>query len=325
MADMENGTLAGILNNLRTAAVQFGDRFSDPARIRPELVALLGELGINDPQGDVSRAMETAAATWAGITDPLKALNFNFLDPVAAVDGLAKLAGTITDKLAQLAQLPASTLAALSARGNAIQQVLPKRLLGYLVFELLTHTHRKIAGAFLLLGVLRRPFTPANGNPIFVNAHVRVFDVKQLVRVFTHPREALLEALQWGTDDFDSQTVIDGVSLLIGLVDPNGVVLGPVDDRFPPANEAAFVGRSEAELGALKVPSARRTLKVPSAITSSLVGLHRDGLGLMAPNPVHIDASLGGLHLPGLGPGKVLALSAGTPPATADPRVRLLP
>lgn len=325
MADVQNSTLGTALQNLRDAAVRFGERFSDPVRVQPELVKLLAELGIADPDQEVSNAMKDAASSWAGITDPLKALNFNFLDPLAAAKGLANLGSTIADKLARLGELPASTLAALGARANDIKTVLPERLVGYLVFEFITHTHKKIAGAFLLLGVLRRPFKPAGGNPSFVDAQVRVFDVSQLIKVLTHPREALLDALKWGGDDFDSQTVVDGLALLLGLLGDAGLVLGPEIDNFPPAGEAPFVGRSVAELTALSVPSARRTLRIPGSITLSLVGLHRDGLGLMAPNPINLTGGVGAMHLPDLGPGKVLALSAGQPAATADPRVRLLP
>jgi hypothetical protein len=105
--------------------------------------------------------------------------------------------------------------------------------------------------------------------------------------------------------------------------------LGPDDDTFPPASEAPFVGRTAAELAALPVASARRTATVPSPgvgpITLSVVGLHRDGLGLLVPNPVNLSGGVGALKLPALPPGQILAISAGSPPATGDPRVRRLP
>jgi len=325
MADTKSGTLATILENLRDAAVRFGTRFSVPAQLHDELIALLADLGIAKPETDVLKAMEDAAATWADITDPLKDLKFNVLDPIAAARGLAEQAGIISDKLEALGALPASTLAALGDRAGAIQAALPERLVGYLMYEFITQAHPKIGGAFMLLGVLRRPFTLANGNPAFVSAPVRVFDMQQLVKVLTNPREALLDALKWGSDDFDAQTVIDGLSLLIGIVDQTRTVLGPDHETFSTADEANFVGRSAAELQALQVPSPRRTLQLPLSNILSLVGLHRDGLGLLALAPVHFTGSIGGLHLPDLGNGRVLALSAGTPPATADPRVRLLP
>jgi hypothetical protein len=149
-----------------------------------------------------------------------------------------------------------------------------------------------------------------------------------MIKVVTHPREAILEALKWGTDDFDSQTVVDGVSLLLGLLSDAGLVLGPEVDAFPAAEEAAFVGRSAAELGALRQTSARRTLQAPSPlgnVTIALVGLHREGLGLMVTNPVSLSGGVGSLNLPKPPPGAIFTVSAGAPPASADPRVRLLP
>ena len=331
MAGGDKSTLQGILENLRDAAVHFGERFANPAQIQPELIKLLAELGIDDPLPGraVSNAMKDAAGAWATIANQLKGLNFNLLDPVAAVQGLVTIGRTIEQQLTKLGQLPASTAAALGASAADIARVLPERLLGYIVFEFVTQSHRKIGGAFLLLGILRREFKPKGASLALIDAQVRVFDVAQMVKVITHPREAILEALKWGHDDFDSQTVVDGVSLLLGLLADAGLVLGPEVDSFPPVDEAAFVGRSAAELAALRLPSARRTLEVPAPgggkVTVSLVGLHREGLGLMVPNPVNLSGGVGSLNLPALPPGLILALSAGAPPPTADPRVRVLP
>lgn len=324
-------TLESILRNVRDAAVHFGERFANPAQAPAELTKLLAELGIDDPLPGraVSNAMKDAAASWVTITDQLKGLNFNFLDPVAATQGLVTIGKTIEQQFIKLGQLPASTAAALGASATDIVRVLPERLLGYIVYEFVTQSHKKIGGAFLLLGILRREFKPKGASLALIDAHVRVFDIEQMIKVITQPREAILQALKWGQDDFDSQTVIDGVSLLLGLLADAGLVLGPEVDTFPAADESPFVGRGAAELGALPVQSARRTLEVPGPgggkTTLSLVGLHRDGLGLMLPNPVNLSGGVGALNLPALGPGVILTLSAGDPAPTADPRVRLLP
>lgn len=330
MADAGKSTLQSILENLRDAAVGFGDRFSNPAQIQPELIKLLADLGIDDPLPGraVSNAMRDAATAWAVIANQLKALNFNFLDPVAAVRGLATIGQTIQQQLEAMGRLPASTAAALGAGAADVARVLPERLLHYIVFEFVTRSHKKIAGAFLLLGILRREFKPRGASLALIDANVRVFDLAQMIKVITHPREAILDALKWGTDDFDSQTVVDGVSLLLGLLADAGVALGPEVDAFPAALESAFVGRSTAELSSLRQVSARRTLTAPSPlgnVTISLVGLHRDGLGLMLSNPVTLSGGLGSLSIPKPPPGAIFAISAGTPPATADPRVRFLP
>jgi hypothetical protein len=330
LADAGRSTLQCILENLRDAAVGFGERFTNPANIQPELTRLLAELGIDDPLPGraVSNAMRDAATAWATIANQLKGLNFNFLDPVSAVQGLVTIGRTIQQQLEAMGRLPASTAAALGASSADIARVLPERLLHYIVFEFVTKSHRKIGGAFLLLGILRRELKPRGASIALIDANIRVFDVGQMIKVVTHPREAILEALKWGTDDFDSQTVVDGVSLLLGLLSDAGLVLGPEVDAFPAAEEAAFVGRSAAELGALRQTSARRTLQAPSPlgnVTIALVGLHREGLGLMVTNPVSLSGGVGSLILPKPPPGAIFTVSAGAPPASADPRVRLLP
>ena len=330
MANAGKSTLQSILENLRDAAVGFGERFANPANIQPELTRLLADLGIDDPLPGraVSNAMRDAATAWATIGSQLKGLNFNFLDPVSAVQGLVTIGRTIQQQLKAMGRLPASTAAALGASAADIARVLPERLLHYIVFEFVTKSHRKIGGAFLLLGILRREFRPRGASLALIDANVRVFDIGQMIKVVTHPREAILEALKWGSDDFDSQTVVDGVSLLFGLLADAGVVLGPEVDAFPAAEEAGFVGRTAAELGALRQVSARRTLQAPSPlgnVTISLVGLHREGLGLMVSNPVNLSGGVGSLNLPKPPPGAIFAVSAGVPPASADPRVRLLP
>jgi hypothetical protein len=330
VADAGESTLQSILQNLRNAAVSFGERFASPAQVQPELIKLLADLGIADPTPGraVSGAMKDAATAWATIANQLKGLNFNFLDPAAAVRGLVTIGATIQQQIEAMGRLPASTAAALGASAADIAQVLPERLLGYIVFEFVTKSHPKIGGAFLLLGVLRREFKPRGASLALVDAQIRIFDIAQLVKVVTRPREAILEALKWGSDDFDSQTVVDGVSLLLGLLADAGLTLGPEADSLPPTLESAFVSRPAAELAGLRQSSARRTLKAPSplgSVTISLVGLHRDGLGLMVDNPLTLNGGVGSLNLPKPPPGLIFAISAGSPPATADPRVRLLP
>ena len=330
LADAGKSTLQSILENLRDAVVGFGERFANPANIQSELTKLLADLGIDDPLPGraVSNSMRDAATAWATIANQLKGMNFNFLDPVAAVNGLVTIGQTIQQQLEAMGRVPASTTAALGASAADIARVLPERLLHYIVFEFVTKSHKKIGGAFLLLGILRREFKPKGASLALIDANVRVFDVAQMVKVITHPREAILEALKWGTDEFDSQTVVDGVSLLFGLLADVGVVLGPEVDAFPAALEATFVGRSTAELSGLRPLSARRTLTAPSPlgnVTISLVGLHRDGLGLMLSNPVNLSGGVGSLNIPKPPPGVIFAVSAGAPPPTADPRVRFLP
>jgi len=330
VADAGKSTLQSILENLRDAAVDFGDRFSRPAQIQPELIKLLADLGIDDPLPGraVSNAMRDAAAAWATIANQLKGLNFNFLDPVAAVRGLVTIGQTIQQQLEAMGRLPASTAAALGASAADIARVLPERLLHYIVFEFVTKSHKKIGGAFLLLGILRREFKSRGASLALIDANVRVFDIGQLVKVVTDPRKAILEVLRWGSDDFDSQTVVDGVSLLLGLLADAGLTLGPEVDAFPAALESTFVGRPEAELSDPRQVSARRTLQVPSPlgqVTIALVGLHRDGLGLMLTNPVNLSGGVGSLNIPKPPSGLIFAISAGVPPDTADPRVRVLP
>jgi len=330
VADTGKSTLQSILENLRDAAVGFGERFANPANIQSELTNLLADLGIDDPLPGraVSNAMRDAATAWATIANQMKGLSFNFLDPVAAVHGLITIGQTIQQQLEAMGRLPASTAAALGASAADIARVLPERLLHYIVFEFVTKSHKKIGGTFLLLGILRREFKPKGASLALIDANVRVFDMAQMVKVVTHPREAILEALKWGSDDFDSQTVVDGVSLLLGLLADAGVVLGPEVDVFPSALESSFVSRPAAELGSLRQTSARRTLQAPSPlgnVTISLVGLHRDGLGLMLSNPVNLTGGVGSLNIPKPPPGAIFAISAGAPPPTADPRVRLLP
>lgn len=328
MADAGKSTLQGILENLRDAAVGFGERFANPANIQLELIKLLADLGIDDPLPGraVSNAMGDAATSWATIANQLKGLSFNFLDPVAAVQGLITIGRTIEQQLEAMARLPASTVAALGASASDIAGVLPERLLHYIVFEFVTKSHKKIGGAFLLLGILRREFKPKGASRALIDANVRVFDVRQMIKVITHPREAILEALKWGSDDFDSQTVVDGVSLLLGLLADAGVVLGPEVDTFPAELESTFVGRSTIELGGLRQLSARRTVRAPPGnVKISLVGLHRDGLGLMLDNPVNVNGGVGSLNLPKPPPGAIFAISSGVPPPTGDPRVRVLP
>ena len=67
MADSGKSTLQSILENLRDAAVHFGERFANPAHVQPELIKLLAEPGIDDPLPGraVSNAMKDAVAALA--------------------------------------------------------------------------------------------------------------------------------------------------------------------------------------------------------------------------------------------------------------------
>lgn len=312
MAGDGKSTLQTILENTRDAGVAFGRRFTPPAgHIRTELGTLLGELGIADPQRSVTDALEATAAGWHDLADTLSGVSLNFADPAKTLRELTAKAKTIEDAIDKMVEAPQDAVAGLGASASAIKGAFAERLLNYIVYEFITSTHPKIGGAFLLLGVLRREFRAAGGNPALVDAEVRVFDLAQFVRAATNPRESFLTVMRWGTNDFLARPVVDGMALLLGTVAQRG----PAEDALPLAEEATFV-----PVDAGVRPSARRTVTLPGG-TIAFVGLHKHGVGLIAPNPV----SVGGNLLPTLPPNAVFAVTPGAVPATSDPTVDVLP
>jgi len=306
-------TLQSIVENTRDAAVTFGRRFSPPANIRPELIKLLAELGINDPAHSVSDALAEAAAGWKSIADSLSAISLDFTDPPAILAGLQDRAEQIEQGIDDILHAPDTALDGLGASGAAIKREFPKRLLDYIAYEFVTKSHEKIGGAFLLLGILRRELKLAGGNTAFVDAAIRVLDFEQFIHVLTHPREAFLTVMRWGTNDFLARPVVDGMVLLLGTVP--ATTRGPEDDTWPVTQESGFVPVD----GGVQ-PSARRTLIVPGG-TLSFVGLHKHGVGLQVPNPV----AFGGNLLPALPASQLFALTPGPVPATDDPEIVIKP
>jgi hypothetical protein len=309
----EKFTVAALVSNVRDAAVAFGHRFTPPSNIAPELKKLLAELGINDPGHSVSTALASAAASWKSIADSLSGMTFDFTNPATIEQELNDRATKVTDALDKIKKAPETALDGLGASGAAIKAVFAPRLIDYIVYEFITKSHAKIGGVFLLLGVLRREFKSAGGNPAFVDAEIRVFDLPQLIKAITHPRETFLTIMRWGTNDFLARPVVDGITLLLGTV---AGARGPDDDEWPLLDEKDFV---TVDPGVK--PSARRTLTVPGS-TLSFVGLHRHGLGLHATNPVQFGGNLIPASLPA---SKVIAIVPGPVPATDSPEVKLLP
>ena len=319
MAD--KSTLLSIVESMRDAGVQFGKRFAPPAAsVLTEVRALLHELGINDPGQSVSTALATAASTWHTIADTLSGIDLNFTNPASVLALLSGKANDVRRSIQALLDAPGTALDGLGASGTAIKQVLPTRLLNYIIYEFIVSTHPKIGGAFLLLGVLRREFTPAGGNTALVDAEIRVFDLGQFVKALTHPRESFLTVMRWGTDDFLARPMVDGISLLLSTLP--GTARGPENDEWPLADEGKFTGPPAAGLR----PSARRTLTVPmplpaGAVTLSFVGLHKRGLGVLVPNPVNFKGNI----LPATAAAAIFAVTPGATPASDPPRVTVLP
>ena len=190
----------------------------------------------------------------------------------------------------------------------------PERLLHYIIYEFITRSHEKIGGAFLLLGVLRREVKDMGGNTAFLgDAEIRVFDLAQLIRALTNPRESFLTVMRWGTNDFLARPVVDGMVLLLGSIP--GTTRGVVDDTMTLAEEESLIGRPDDNVRA----SARRTL-TKEGITLSFVGLHRHGMGLKVPSPV----SFGGPMLPQLPVDGLLCVVPGAVPATDAPGVEIV-
>ena len=316
MAADGKSTLVTIVENVRDAGILFGRRFAPPADIPTALKKLLADLGIADPQGSVSNELASAAAAWRDLANSLSGVSLDFVDPAQTIAKLSAQAGAIQRDIAQIIQAPQDALARLGASANAIRAVFPERLLHYIVYEFITSTHPKIGGTFLLLGVLRREVKSAGGNPAFIdNAAIRVFDLAQLIRAITHPRESFLTVMRWGTNDFLARPIVDGMTLLLGTIP--GTTRGREDDEFPIVEERLFVPDMDAT-----VPSARRTLDVPLG-TLSLVGLHKRGIGLAVPNPLQIGGNL--IPAPPIPAVQIFALTPGAVPATDDPRFEILP
>jgi hypothetical protein len=319
-------TLQTIVGNLRDAAVSFVAPYRNPGTRASALRSLVRELGIADPQDVVSTALASAVDTWANIADQLSGVNLDLLNPAGVLADLQNKGRAVTDGIERIQKTAADSVGTLTGIGTAVATVLPQRLLDCLIFEFLTKSHEKIAGIFLLFGILRREFTPAGGNPAFVDADLRVFDLAQLVEVLTHPREAILKALRWGTNEFNARPAVDGLVLLLGTIPASGVARGPEGDTFPLSggqySEDQFV-----TVDAGVKPSARRTLNVPGlpggVTTLEFVGLHRHGLGLLVRNPVSLSGGFGALEVPQLPDSQIFALTP-RPDSARDPEFKTL-
>jgi hypothetical protein len=332
VADTGKSTLQTILENIRDAGVSFGKRFTPPpANVLAEVRKLLAELGIDDPGGSVSSALESVAANWKSIADSLSAISLDFTDPAAVIAGIGKKSEDIKEAFEGILKAPETALSGLGASGAALRAVFPERLLHYIVYDFITKSHEKVGGVFLLLGVLRREVKSAAGNPALIdNAEIRVFDLPQLIHALTHPREAFLRVLKWGKDDFNARPLVDGMVLLLGTLRAAfpGISIGPDDDTFPLSEESPFVKRNLTAEG-LK-PSARHSISnVPSVAGGttalSFVGLHKHGLGLQVPNPVNLTGKFGSLELPKLPPSELFAFTPGNIPETDPPSFKVLP
>jgi hypothetical protein len=307
-------TLQSILINIRKAAVDF----VAPFRTAPvsALTNLLAQLGIADPGGPIRTNLDNAVQNWKTVADSLSGLNLNLIDPAQALKDLKDKANKVQQGIDSILNAPAAAWDGLSPFAGVVKSELPKRLLSYIVYEFLTRSHPKIGGVFLLFGVLRKEFTPAL-NAAFIEAEIRVFDLAQLIRVFTNPKQAMMTALHWGQDDFVDRPVVDGMVTLIDLL-PN-TSAGAEGEEFDKARENTFVNRG-AELNPLR-PSALRSL-TPSVgpVTSKLefVGLHKRGVGVLINNPAGF--SITGLQIPNIS-GAIFAL---VPGPGGDPKVEIL-
>jgi hypothetical protein len=316
MADQSS--LASILRNLRDAAVDFSKPYQTPGTIPAALRNLLAQLGIADPGDAVRAQLENAVKNWGNLGKELSNLDLNFVDPVKTVAEITEKGDKIKANIEGILKTPEAIWSTLGAAGAAIKAVFPKRLLDFIVYEFLTKSHPKIGGAFLLFAVLRREPT-APPSAAFVFANIRVFDLAQLIKVVTHPRQAILEALKWGTDQFNARPLVDGIALLGGLI---GGTPGPEEDTFDLAEERKYVP-DLALMGGLE-KSARRTLSAGPAVLQ-FVGLHHAGLGVLVTNPVNLSGGVGSLHPPVLPPGIILALSPGADRLNDPPVVKRLP
>jgi hypothetical protein len=307
----DRSSLQSILINLRDAAVQFATPYKNPASIPSALAALLAQLGIADPGAAVRAQLENAVKQWGTLGDQLNNLNLDFVDPVKTLADITNKAKTVKQAIDSILSTPEAIWNTMGASGAAIKSVFPRRLFDYIIYEALTKSHPKIGGAFLLFSVLRREPTPPPG-PAFVFANIRVFDLDQLIKVVTHPREAVLEALHWGTDQFNARPIVDGMALLGSLV---GGVPGPDEDTFDIAQEKIYV----PSLAAGVEKSARHTLAA-GPTTVEFAGLHHAGAGVLVPNPVNLSGGAGSFQAPSLPPGFIFALAPG-PDRLKDPPV----
>ena len=314
-------TLQSILSNVRDAAVQFAKPYQTPANIPGELTKLLAQLGIADPAGPVRANLENAVRNWGNIGNQLSGLDLDFIHPDRAIQDITDKANLVKASIDAILNTPAAIWAGLGASGAAIAAVFPKRLLDFIVYEFLTRSHPKIGGTFLLFAVLRREFVGAAG-PAFVDAEIRVFDLAQFIRVITNPREAVLTALRWGTDDFNARPVVDGMAILVELL-PN-TTAGADDQTFAKLTENVFVQRG-AELDPLR-PSALHSVAVQAgaAVNLQFVGLHRRGVGVLVENPVSLSGGVGLFQTPNVPPGAILALAPGPDRLVDPPKVEVL-
>jgi sulfur carrier protein ThiS len=314
-------TFQSIIINLRNAAVDFCQPYKTPGNIPTALKELLKQLGINDPGAAVLANLNNAVQNWGNIGRQLENLNLDVINIQDAIKDLENKANTVRSSIDQILNTPNAIWNTMGASGAAIKAVFPRRLIDYIIYEALTKSHKKIGGVFLLFGVLRREFTPA-ASSAFINAEIRIFDLAQLLKVVTHPREAILDALKWGTDDFNARPLVDGMVLLADLV-PN-TTAGPDEQQFSKTTENLYVDRGN-ELNSLR-ESARHTLTVHLSTggdqTIEFVGLHKTGIGLLINSPFSFS---GNLSIPELSqPGAIFALTPGPDRLTSPPKVEVL-
>jgi hypothetical protein len=312
----DKSTIQVIMENVRDAGVNFGKRFTPPsANVLAEVRKLLTELGIKDPDGSVSSALEGVAADWKNISDSLSAISLDFTNPGEVIAGIDKKISVIKSAFTDILNKPGEALNGLLASGIAIKTVFPKRLLDYIVYEFITKSHEKIGGVFLLLGVLRRERQETGGNQALIaDAEIRIFDLPQLIKMITHPKETFLIVMRWGKNDFLARPIVDGMTLLLGTIAKRG----PENGVLALSEEAKFVGPLDADIK----ESALRTLTTPTG-TLSFVGLHKHGLGLMVPNPVKVGGNI--IPAPPLAAVQIFALTPGNIPESDPPGFRILP
>lgn len=315
----ERSTFQSIIINLRNAALDFCEPYKTPANIPNALRELLKQLGIADPGAAVLANLANAVQNWGNIGRQLENLNLDLINIQNAIKDLEDKAKAVRSSIDQILHTPEAIWNTMGASGAAIKAVFPTRLADYIIYEALTKSHKKIGGVFLLFGVLRRQFNAA-ASSAFVDAEIRVFDLAQLIKVVTHPREAILEALKWGTDDFNARPVVDGIVLLADLA-PN-TTAGPDEETFSKATENLYVRRGN-ELNPLR-ESARHTLTVRvGAVDQTLefVGLHKTGTGVLVNNPLTLSGNLSIFDIPA---GAILALTPGPDRLTSPPKVEVL-
>ena len=295
-------TFETILINLREAVTGFVDPYRTPSEIPGAISKLLKELGIKPPEDAVKSKLKSAAEDWVRIANELPNITVN-LDPDKAFKEISDKGKLIRQGIDSIAKAGASAWDGLVGSAVAIKEAFPKRLVDYIIYEFLTKSHPKIGGVFLLFGVLRRVHTPAL-NEAFDDAEIRVFDLKQLIRVFTEPHKAIPEALKWGTDDFIDRPIVDGLVLLGGLVP--GTTKGADDQEFTKQTENLYVKRGN-DLANLR-ESALHRLSL-QGVTFDFVGLHKIGVGVLVKNPIQLTTNLKIFDIPN---DAILTLSPGS-------------